>query len=133
MGSVVEACGALALVVLLIVGSGRLVRRRVGTLATQSARLRVVARSSLGARASLLVVEVERHRFLLALSPRGVRLLADLGAVVGEEGATVERLDLRQASDPEAAVLEAFGSDARLGVRALFARTFGRGASEEIA
>ncbi|ACU53121.1 flagellar biosynthesis protein FliO [Acidimicrobium ferrooxidans DSM 10331] len=95
MGSIVEAIGALALVVGLIVASGRLAQRGRPARSVGMARLAVVARASLGSKTSIVIVEADGRRFLLGVGPQGASRLASLGAAPPADAPEIELLDLR--------------------------------------
>lgn len=111
MGSIVEAIGALALVVGLIVASGRLAQRGRPARAVGMARLSVVARASLGSKTSIVIVEADGQRFLLGVGPQGASRLASLGEAPPPDAPEVELLDLRDVDDPAAAVVAAFDDE----------------------
>jgi flagellar protein FliO/FliZ len=109
VASILEALGALALIVAMILASGRLLGRRGPRPAgVQSAQLRILARTSVGAKSSLLVVEAAGRRLLIGLGPQGPVRLAHLGEAP-EPPSEVEVIDVAGLDDPEAAILAAFG------------------------
>jgi flagellar biogenesis protein FliO len=89
-GELLSVMGGLALCVLILAGVLYLLRRRAGRNilgaagATNLSRLRIVDRLRLGARSTLVVVEYEGKRHLLAQSEQGVTLVTTVsGASAG--------------------------------------------------
>jgi flagellar biogenesis protein FliO len=98
-GELLRVMGGLALCVLILAGVLYYLRRRAGlnaqgpggatnaTNATHAHRLRIVDRLRLGARSTLVVVEYEGMRHLLAQSEQGVVLITTFsGASAGGQG-----------------------------------------------
>jgi flagellar biogenesis protein FliO len=77
-GELLRVMGGLALCVLILAGVLHFLRRRTGlnqTGRTDAGRLRIVDRLRLGARASMIVVEYEGKRHLLAQTEQGITLI----------------------------------------------------------
>jgi flagellar biogenesis protein FliO len=96
-GELLRVMGGLALCVLVLAGVLVFLRRRTGfnltgsagatgaSAAAGNARLRIVDRLRLGARSSLVVVEYEGKRHVLAQSEHGIALITTLsGPSIGE-------------------------------------------------
>jgi flagellar biogenesis protein FliO len=90
--SVIRLLGAFALVIAMVLGGVWLARnwQRFATRKAGPRKLNVLEARMVGNRQSVFVVGYESHRYLLASSPSGIRLLAHLPSV--EEGSDDEAM-----------------------------------------
>lgn len=111
MGSLIQALVALAMVLALVVVLGKLAARRLGRVRPDpgTGPVKVTQRIPLGNKSHILVVVAGGRRFLIGAGPHGLRTLGEFDPL--EEEDEVEVLDLRDATDPAAALMATWGKE----------------------
>lgn len=106
---------SLALVVGLVLGFGRIARRRANAPRSPyaaSATVGVQSKISLGKGQSLITVTAGDHRYLLGVTSSNISLiteLTELSTQVEHAGEAVESIDLRQFDNPDVELLSQWG------------------------
>ncbi|MGC9155795.1 MAG: FliO/MopB family protein [Ferrimicrobium sp.] len=111
MGSIASALLALGAVIALIVGMGKVAkRRRIGMVGAERGHgpLKVTQRVALGQKANIFVLDAGEKRLLIGVSGTQLQLLGELGVELTPEE-PVEVLDLSMIEDPERELLATWG------------------------